>query len=87
MWRLAKFCQGSLHIIYSLPFDAFRAKKIYIHLRYRFAQATRFRTRNEVYIVEHRRFRSMLFERSAYDVICIEIAKLYSFPFHTFRAK
>ena len=29
----------------------------------------------------------MLFERSTHDVICIESTKLYSFPFHTFRAK
>ena len=43
-----------------------RTKEIYIHLRYRFAQATCFRTRNEVYILERRRFRFMLFERNTH---------------------
>ena len=65
--------------VISFPFDASRAKKIYIHLRYRFAQVTSFKTRNVVYIVELRRFRSMLFERSTHDVICIEIAKIVKF--------
>ena len=37
--------------MYFFPFHAFGAKKMY-NLRYRFAQATHFKTRNVVYIVE-----------------------------------
>ena len=65
--------------MYSFPFDAFRAKKIYIHLQYRFGPATHLRTKNAAYIVERKRFRPTFFERSTQDVICIKIAKNVKF--------
>ena len=64
--------------IYSFPFDAFRAKKIDIHLHYRFGTATHFRTNNVVYIVERDRSRPTFLERSTQDVICIKIVKFNS---------
>ena len=49
--------------MYFFPFHAFGAKKMY-NLRYRFAQATHFKTRNVVYIVD-----PTLFESITHDVI------------------
>ena len=58
--------------LYSFPFHTFRAKKIYIYLRYRFAKGTRFRTKNIICIpVERRRFHPKFLERSTV-VICIK---------------